>query len=139
MPKVVTSVTFLQDLPLYIREKPYYVLLAQQDDKDENTHQISNLQFEEISGIEILDLRQATGDFSLETSGFQLIRFKSAHLPVESHNQVEAYRAETEAFLRNEFDALKVICWEIRVMPHPRLSPGDTPTLAIDLDSNDQS
>jgi hypothetical protein len=133
MPKVVTGVTFLQDLPLYLREKPYYVLLAQKDDKDENTHQISNLQFEEISGIEILDLRQATGDFSLETSGFQLFPFKSAHLPVDNHYQVEAYRAETEAFLRNEFDALKVICWEIRVMPQPRLSRGATPALAVGL------
>ena len=115
MSNVVTSLTFLKDLPLYKQEKPYFVLLAQQDENDSNNHRISNLEFEEITGIEILDLREMSGDLSLERSGFQLVQLKSAHLLVENHEQIEAYRTETEAFLRAEFDALKVTCWEIRV------------------------
>ncbi|KAK5062768.1 hypothetical protein LTR84_004843 [Exophiala bonariae] len=114
MGKVVTSITFLKDLPLYRSEKPYNVLLAQQDDKNENSHPISNLQFEDVGGIEVHNLREAADDFSLDKSGFQLLSFKSNHLPVDSHDLVEAYRAETETYLCDRFDALKVICWEIR-------------------------
>jgi len=115
MSNVVTSLTFLKDLPLYAIEKPYFVTLAQQGEKDENSHKISNLQFEEISGIEILDLKKQHAEFLLETSGFQLVSFKSAHIPVDNIDQVEAYRAETEEYLRAKFEALDVICWEIRV------------------------
>src|SRR5436190_12660683 len=114
MPDIVASIEYLQKLPLYETEKPYYCLLAPREGFDPDAQRLDNLEYEEHTDITITDMRSALSDISIEEYGFQVLSHESQALALSTREECEAYRQETEALLRKEFGAVYVKCYEVR-------------------------
>jgi len=115
MPDITTSITFLKDLPLYKTEKPFFVFLSQTDSKLATGHRTQNLEYEVRDGILISDVRGRQDDFTATVAGFEIVKHETAQTIIETPEHIAAYRTEIEKFLGLKFDAVEVICWEIRV------------------------
>jgi hypothetical protein len=112
MPDVKASIEYLQKLPLYETEKPYYALLAPKEGYDPDAKRLDNLEYEVHDDVTITDMRglQPTlGDF-----GFEVLRHESGHLGLETRDECEEYRRETEGMLRERLGAVFVKCYEVR-------------------------
>lgn len=112
MPDVKASIEYLQKLPLYETEKPYYALLAPKEGYDPDAKRLDNLEYEVHDNITIADVRglQPTlGDF-----GFEVLHHESEHLGLETREECEEYRRETEEMLRERLGAVFVKCYEVR-------------------------
>ena len=115
MPAVQATIEYLEDLPLYETEKPYWCLLPPHEDFDPNKHRVDNLEFELRPNITISDIRDAKEDLTLETSGFQVLSHHSecSALP-QTVEDVSAYKTETEIMLKENLNAAFVKCYELR-------------------------
>jgi hypothetical protein len=100
MPCVQTSLEYLQDLPLYEEEKPYWCFLTPRDGFDPDKQRIDNLEFEAHGNITIHDMRESGTKISLDECGFQVLNHKTKSLSFETAEAVAAYKAETEDLLR---------------------------------------
>ncbi|CAG9949516.1 unnamed protein product, partial [Clonostachys rosea f. rosea IK726] len=70
--KVITSLWYLQRLPIYTTQKPYYVNFpVPQNDAAPAQH---NILHERYDGIDIHDIRGNEDAFKIDTHGFQLVR-----------------------------------------------------------------
>jgi hypothetical protein len=114
MPDIEATIEYLQNLPLYETEKPYYCLLAPHDGFDPNAQRLDNLEYETHSNIKISDMRPLLSDITIEESGFQVIPHQSGALSLATRDEIEAYRKETEELLRKQFGAVYVNCYEVR-------------------------
>ena len=114
MPEVHATIEYLENSPLYEREKPYWCLLPPQDGFDPNEQRVDNLEFELRPDITIRDIRDATEDLTLEINGFQVLSHHSKHSAIKTVEDVQAYKAETEAMLRESLNAVFVKCYELR-------------------------
>jgi hypothetical protein len=123
MSDVVTSIEYLQNLPLYQTEKPYYCLLAPHEGFDPNAQRLDNLEFEVFPNIRVTDIRDSIDEFSLEKCGFEVFSHHSDGLEFNTAEDVHAYKQETEAMLRDKLGAEFVKCYEVRTrknIPLPR-------------------
>ena len=111
--------TYLNDLPLYKREKPYLVLLPAQVDSDLENVKTDNLEFETRRGIHITDIRGHEEEYGLLISGFEVMRHTSALLDFQDMADIQTYKTETESLLKAKFDADKVVCWDVKVCLPP--------------------
>ena len=114
MPDIDASIEYLQKLKLYETEKPYYCLLAPHDGFDPDAQRLDNLEYEEHRNITITDMRNSLEDITIEECGFQVVPHQSEALALNTREEIEAYRRETEDLLRKEFGAVYVKCYEVR-------------------------
>jgi hypothetical protein len=63
MPDIEASLIFLEDLPLYAKEKPYHMVLAA-DETPLNSEELSNIEHA-IRPVLIHDIRECDSHFSL--------------------------------------------------------------------------
>jgi hypothetical protein len=114
MPDVVSSIEYLQKLPLYDTEKPYWCLLTPREGFDPDKHRLDNLEFENRPGLTITDIRDAREEYTLESCGFQVLSHESKTVQFETVDDVETYKRETEELLKAQLGATFVVCYELR-------------------------
>jgi hypothetical protein len=112
MPAVQASLEYLQNLPLYDEEKPYWCFLTPREGFDPDKQRVDNLEFEAHKNIIIQDIRESSTEISLEECGFQVIPHKTKYLSFETADVVVAYKAETEDLLQRTFGAVYVVCYD---------------------------
>lgn len=115
MPEITASIEYLQNLPLYEKEKPYWCLLRPQEGFDPDAHRVDNLEFEDHPNVTITDIREAKEELNLSNCGFQVLSHESKTTIFQSPDHVEAYKMETETLLRDELGAAFVKCYELRL------------------------
>lgn len=123
MPDVQTSIEYLQKLPLYETEKPYYCLLAPHEGFDPDAQRLDNLEFEVHENICVKDMRGKVHEFKLEECGFEVISHEMNRSEFNTPGDIEAYRHETQEMLRSFLGAEFVKTYEVRMrknMPFPR-------------------
>ncbi|KAL2064601.1 hypothetical protein VTL71DRAFT_3738 [Oculimacula yallundae] len=119
MPRIITTLEYLQDLELYRSEKPYFCLMPATNNEEIHNEQLDNLQFESHPNVEIEDLRTIEGHFTLRDCGFEVVPHTSQILDLESDNGLNStmslaeYQLETEDFLTAHLAASFVKCYDI--------------------------
>lgn len=117
---MLTSLTFLNDSPLYKTEKPYYFVEKLPEVPDS---MMSNCRYEKRDNISVIDVRGMKDKFTLEENGWEYLRHQStvsldpdAYLG-ESHCQetVEKYLAECVEVVQARYNGSKIICFDWRV------------------------
>ncbi|KAL5322283.1 hypothetical protein ACEPPN_010255 [Leptodophora sp. 'Broadleaf-Isolate-01'] len=98
MPQVNATLEYLQNLPLYNEEKPYWCFFAPREGYDLNVQRLDNLEFESRENILIQDLRE-----SAQKSKFSYF---------ESTANIQGYKAETEQLLKDTLGAVYVKCYD---------------------------
>ncbi|KAK7422004.1 hypothetical protein QQZ08_009725 [Neonectria magnoliae] len=107
----LASMNFIADLPLYHSEKPYNC-----QSKDLPGGEITNLIFETNSGIVVQDVRGRQNEFTLKEHGFMFLDHESqVKAEVGSMDFIYQYLEETIALLKGQFQADKVICYDLRI------------------------
>ncbi|KAK0747137.1 hypothetical protein B0T18DRAFT_324784 [Schizothecium vesticola] len=115
--RYTAEVSFLEKSPRYETEKPYLVLLPEGAAVDPSIP-LHNLKFEEKE-VSVLDIRDCQSAYHLDECGFEYLPHTTdvtailGDEPTVDH--VNAYKAETEALLRQRFGAVKVVCYELRL------------------------
>lgn len=120
MPEVHATLQYLQDLPLYETEKPYWCLLPPHEGFDPNKQRVDNLEFESRPDICIRDITESSEVLNLDTCGFEVLSHHSKLSSLESAEDVDAYKVETEALLRDKLGADFVKCYEVRIRKNTR-------------------
>lgn len=115
MPSVQASLEYLQRLPLYEYEKPYWCFLAPHEGFDPDTQRVDNLEFEDYPGIDIEDLRELEKPALMEDCGFEVLKHESKFIQFDDADQLEQYRVETEELLKERLDAVYVKCYDHRL------------------------
>ena len=114
MPANLAEIEFLADLPLYQREKPYLCLLSPEQKIDPDQVRLDNLEFEKHSNIKIEDIREHP-ELRLEDCGFEYLQHRSAISEFAVPADVDAYKRETEGLLKDRFEAVRVLTYELRL------------------------
>jgi hypothetical protein len=114
MPHVTSSIEYLQKLPLYETEKPYWCMLTPRDGFDPDEERLDNLEFETRDRITITDIRSLGEEPSISTCGFEVMSHESSVLAFESENDVQACKKETELLLMKVLGAEFVKTYELR-------------------------
>ena len=114
MPNVVGTIEYLQQLPLYEEEKPYWCLLTPREGFDPDKHRLDNLEFEDRGGLTITDIRDMPESPGLDTFGFQVLSHESSRKTFETKAHVDEYKRETEQLLKDHLGAVSVTCYELR-------------------------
>ncbi|KAH6690761.1 hypothetical protein BKA61DRAFT_715482 [Leptodontidium sp. MPI-SDFR-AT-0119] len=113
MPQVQATLEYLQQLPLYEQEKPYWCFLPPHDGYDPNLQRVDNLEFEEHEGILIEDLREFENPLPhVDNYGFQVLLHRSNFARFKTAQDVEGYRVETEKLLMATMGAVYVKCYD---------------------------
>jgi hypothetical protein len=115
MPAVQASLEYLQKLPLYEEEKPYWCFLAPREGFDPDKQRVDNLEFEAHGDIIIQDIRESSAKISLDECGFQVIPHETKSLSFETVEAVASYKSETEDLLRRTFGAVYVACYDTQL------------------------
>jgi hypothetical protein len=123
--EIVAPLSFLEDLPRYETEKPYYALLRPPVDFD-----VANATSEQLEALPVtnnldfchktvplLNIRGRESDFKLEECGFEVKPHTSAFVDnvMTVVDAVSAYQRETESLLQERFNAEHTCCFEARV------------------------
>jgi hypothetical protein len=114
MPGVRATLEYLQNLPLYQTEKPYWCLLPPREGFDPDKHRVDNLEFEVHHDIPISDIREDKDNYVLDKCGFQVLSHQSKFSAIETARDVQTYKDETEELLKKELGAVFVRCYELR-------------------------
>lgn len=122
MPDVKSDIEYLQNLPLYKTEKPYYLLKSPDPNFDPDAQRLDNLEYEMHSDIVIRDIRGSCNEFTLEQNGFEVLSQQSTTLNFQSADDVEAHKRETEDLLRKQLGAVYVHCYELRERKNMRFT-----------------
>jgi len=112
MPSVKASLEYLQRLPLYEKEKPYWCFLPPHEGFDPDMERVDNLEFEEHSDITIQDIRELENKPHIQDSGYQVFEHTSKFSHFERPEDVEQYKAETEDFLKDALGAVYAKCYD---------------------------
>jgi len=115
MPAVQACLEYLQKLPLYEEEKPYWCFLTPREGFDPDKQRVDNLEFEAHEDITIRDIRESSDKISLEECGFQVIPHQAKNLSFENTEAVTAYKSETEDLLQKTFGAVYVTCYDAQL------------------------
>lgn len=115
MPDIQATLEYLQNLPLYKKEKPYWCFLPPQDGFDPDKQRVDNLEWEDHSNITIQDIRDNMSHFKIDDCGFEVLEHSSGISRFESPADVAHYKAETEVLLRNRMQAIYVNCYDSRL------------------------
>jgi hypothetical protein len=130
MPTVQASLEYLQKLPLYEKEKPYWCFLPPDESFDPDTQRVDNLEFEHHPGITIRDIRELNPKAKIGEYGFEVLSHTSRFSRFDKKDDVEQYKMETEELLREKMDAVYVTCYDSRLRKN-------IPFVRNELDLND--
>ena len=72
MPDVQATIEYLQRLPLYEEEKPYWCFLPPHEGFDPDEQRVDNLEWEDHSDITIKDIRENRSQFRIDDCGFEV-------------------------------------------------------------------
>ena len=114
MPANRADIEFLADLPTYQTEKPYLCLLSPDQKIDPDQVRLDNLEFEKHSNIHVENMREHP-DLRLEDCGFEYVQHKPTISKFTGAADVDAYKRETEALLKDRFAAVRVLTYELRL------------------------
>ncbi|KAK7424421.1 hypothetical protein QQX98_000386 [Neonectria punicea] len=112
---VTTSLWYLCRLPLYTRQKPYFINFPVTPNVVDDAPLQHNLLHERIGGIEMTDIRGRESSFSLDTNGFELVHHDTSltNEDFENDQVVRAkYYPEMIAFVSKLLDAAHVVPFE---------------------------
>ncbi|KAH6690775.1 hypothetical protein BKA61DRAFT_715511 [Leptodontidium sp. MPI-SDFR-AT-0119] len=112
MPQVNATLEYLQNLPLYGEEKPYWCFFAPREGLNLNVQRLDNLEFEARENIPINDLRHTSKKADINECGFQVVSHLSKFSSFNNTEKIEDYRVETEQLLKNTLGALYVKCYD---------------------------
>lgn len=115
MPAITATLEYLQKLPKYEYEKPYWCFLPVNEDFDPDRQRVDNLEFEDHSDIPIQNLRDLKTDVKIAECGFEVLSHKSAYSSFARAEDVVQYRIETEELLKEKLDAVFVQCYDSRL------------------------
>jgi len=115
MPAVQASIEYLQKLPLYETEKPFWCFLPPRDGFDPDKQRVDNLEWEDHSNITIQDIRETKGHFKIDECGFEVLDHRSDVSDFKSAADVARYKAETEKLLKHKMQAVYVNCYDSRL------------------------
>lgn len=116
------KISFLKHDPLYNQEKPYLVLLPPyQDARIDRSIPRGNLIYE-YHLVEVGDVRGRSNEYQIEECGFQYLQHETAvnsfpglHGDGPTREDIGTYKVETEAVLKDFFQAAHVVCYDLRV------------------------
>lgn len=115
MPDVQATIEYLQRLPLYEDEKPYWCFLPPSEGFDPDEQRVDNLEWEDHSDINIRDIRDSKSQYQINDCGFEVLEHTSQFSKFEQASDVEAYRLETEKLLKEKMNAVYVKCYDSRL------------------------
>lgn len=116
MPSIATEIDFLADDPLYKTKKPYFVIPVQGGTITAADPNITNVKLDRRS-VTVSDVRETAQPPDISQKGFTLATHKSACLDSHDKEMIQAYKQETQEFLRGMFpDVQEVITWDFRVL-----------------------
>jgi hypothetical protein len=115
MPSVRASIEYLQKLPLYEDEKPYWCFLPPREGFDPDAQRVDNLEWEEHSDISIEDIRESATPFKIDDCGFEVLEHKTRFAKFEEMKDIVEYKEETERLLTERMDAVYVKCYDSRL------------------------
>ena len=115
MPAVQASIEYLQKLPLYEEEKPFWCFLPPRDGFDPDKQRVDNLEWEEHPNILIRDIRESKSQFKIDDCGFEVLDHQSDIAIFKSAFDVSRYKAETEQLLKDKMQAVYVHCYDSRL------------------------
>ena len=115
MPSVTATIEYLQKLPLYENEKPYWCFLPPHDGFDPDKQRVDNLEWEDHSNIRIQDIRESIDSFQIDDCGFQVLNHNTAFSKFDAPSDVVNYKSETEELLRQMMNAVFVRCYDSRL------------------------
>lgn len=113
-PPTKASFTFLKDIRLYEREKPYY-FAGELDPAQE--HLRTNIEYEEINGVNVQDIRGYEHEFYFERDGVEIVNFDCAltSLAQGTTIPVDEYLEEVATFVKNKCQAEIAISYHYKV------------------------
>jgi hypothetical protein len=120
MPSIDAELTFLANIPLYDKEKPYHILLAVGDPvNNDPTIPLGNLQWEEHQ-INLHDMRELSDGIGMDVCGFEVLQHPTKVSLAEAFdvldmNTMDEYKNETSEYLKDRFSAVYVTCYDFRV------------------------
>ena len=115
MPDVQATIEYLQDLPLYEDEKPYWCFLPPHEGFDPDKQRVDNLEWEDHEDILIRDMRETKDQFRIDDCGFEVLDHKSKFAKFENASDTAAYKLETEKLLKQKMNAIYVKCYDHRL------------------------
>src|ERR1700709_802320 len=115
MPSVQASIEYLQKLPLYEDEKPYWCFLPPHEGFDPDAQRVDNLEWEDHSNITVQDIRESANGFKIDECGFQVFDHESEFMKFEKASDVADYKSETEKLLKEKMRAVYVKCYDSRL------------------------
>jgi len=115
MPAVKASIEYLQKLPLYEKEKPFWCFLPPRDGFDPDKQRVDNLEWEDHPDILIQDIRDRKSQFKIDDCGFEVLNHRSDISNFKSALDVTRYKVETEQLLQDEMQAVYVHCYDSRL------------------------
>jgi hypothetical protein len=104
---------YLQDLPLYEKEKPYWCLLPPHEGFDPDEQRVDNLEFETRDNIKITDIRPFKDAVKLEDRGFTVLSHPTQISEFTAIKDVDAYKSETEKILQHALGGVFVKCYDL--------------------------
>jgi hypothetical protein len=113
------SLAYLQDLPLYEKEKPYEIWVSGAKGVPK-----TNCEFHECKNIPLYDVREHDNlnDFNLNTTGFKFLTHTTRCLPDPNifqqpgqENSMVPYLDETAQLVKEIMAAKKVLAYDWRV------------------------
>ena len=115
MPAVQATLEYLQKLPLYKSEKPYWCFLTPKEGFNPDLQRVDNLEFEDHPNITIYNIRDLPSKPKIGDCGFEVLSHKSKFSKFERGEDVTQYRLETEQLLRRTLGAVLVKCYDSRL------------------------
>ncbi|KAH7348887.1 hypothetical protein BKA65DRAFT_584780 [Rhexocercosporidium sp. MPI-PUGE-AT-0058] len=112
MSQVCATLEYLQGLPLYDTEKPYWCFVAPREGFDPNLQRLDNLEFEARENIAIQNLRDSTTKADLNECGFQVVSHQSSFSHFKHIEDIQGYKVETEQLLKDTLGAVYAKCYD---------------------------
>lgn len=114
MPDVKAKIEFLARLDKYRTEKPYVIVLGEDEDSDDEIP-TSNLEFDLVPEIDLQDMREHT-ELEFDQCGFEFFAHHQSEVnEFQSSAAIAAYAAETQTLLKDRFNAVQVRTYEVKL------------------------
>lgn len=114
MPDVRADVEFLARHEKYAHEKPYTILLGEDETLDDDVP-MSNVEFVTESGLDIRDMRDSSL-LNFDQCGFEYVGYHQSAVQVfATYEDIATYQKEISDLLSKRFDALEVITYETKL------------------------
>lgn len=115
MPDIEARLDFLEDLPLYNDETPYFYLPGKGEDVDPDDERLTNLAFRTESRIVVQDMRNMK-HLRFDNCGFEYVKHHVSNVhDFVSATEVDLYISETALFLKQHFCAERVVTYDLHL------------------------